>query len=101
MVQSLSDGEYPAGRLMSARCQDKGNLLLEAQRDAQTAIEMAQKNNCGEILREAQAYAKNLDGDIPRVVLKLKLGGVGNMVVKVDDVAIDPAKVNDPIPHNP
>ncbi len=100
MVQSLSGGDYAAGKLMSARCQDKGNLLIEAKRDAEAAVAMAKSNGNGALTKEAEDVVAQLDGDLPRINLKFQ-AGVTDLVVKIDGVKVDDALIRAPLSNNP
>src|SRR5205823_2041591 len=57
MVDALSDADGAAGLLMMARCENRGELLLEAQREALGAVELAKKGKCPAVVGEAAALA--------------------------------------------
>jgi hypothetical protein len=112
MVQCLGSGDFAAGKLMSARCQDKGNLLLEAKRDAQAAVDLAKSDGDTALAKEASDYLQEVDLALPKILLlyhpegapKKKLceqSAVKELVVNVDGQPVDSDKLCDPIPHNP
>ncbi len=101
MIGSLSvAGDYAAGKLMLARCQDAGGLLLEAQRDAQAALELAKADENDELIKDVESYLGEIDNEIPRINLKVP-AGVANVEVKIDNTVVPPEAVKEPIPHNP
>ncbi len=100
MVQSLSGGDYAAGKLMAARCQDKGDLLVEAKRDAEAAVSLAKADKNDALAKEAGAFVEQLDGDIPRINLKFQ-AGVTDLIVKIDGAKVADDKIRAPIANNP
>ena len=100
MVQSLSAGDYAAGKLMAARCQDKGNLLVEAKRDAEAAAALAKADKNDALVKEAAAVIEQLDADLPRINLKFQ-AGVTDLVVTVDGVKVDANNIRAPLINNP
>lgn len=100
MIVSTSAAEYAAGKLMLAKCQDQGGLLLEARRDAEGALELANKEGDEKVIAEIKEYLEQLDIETPKIRLKIQKG-IRNAVVKIDNTEIPAAKVKEPIPHNP
>ncbi len=100
MVQSLASGDYAAGKLMAARCQDKGDLLVEAKGDAEAAVRLAKADKDEALAKEAQRYVEELDESIPRINLKFQ-AGVTDLIVKIDNARVPADKIREPIAHNP
>lgn len=100
MIVSTSLEEYGAGRLMLARCQDRGGLLLEAKKDATAALELAKKANNTKLITEIEEYLQFLDVETPKIRLKIQ-SGIRKPVVKIDDTVVPADEVTEPIPHNP
>lgn len=100
MIQSLAGGDYAAGKLMSARCQDKGDLLIEAKADAEMALKLAKADNDDALAKEASAFVGELDDNIPRINLKFQ-AGVTDLAVKMDGSKVKADKIREPIAHNP
>ncbi|MSP26013.1 MAG: DUF3570 domain-containing protein [Myxococcales bacterium] len=101
MIGSLSiAGDYAAGKLALARCEDVGGLLIEAQRDANAALEMAKADENDSLIKEAEGYLTDVDNEIPRINLKIP-SGVANPEVKIDNSIVAPENVGKPILHNP
>ncbi len=100
MIVSTSIEEYAAGKLMLAKCQDKGGLLIEARRDAEAGRKLAEADGDRALLGEIDAYLEALDGETPKIQLKIQ-SGIEDPVVKIDNTVVPPDKVKEPIPHNP
>jgi tetratricopeptide (TPR) repeat protein len=100
MIASTAVEEYAAGKLMLARCQDKGGLLIEAHRDAEAARELAQKDGDDGLVKEIDDYLESLEGETPKIRLKIH-GSIKEPIVKIDNTEVAAEKVKDPIPHNP
>lgn len=100
MIVSTSLEEYAAGKLMLAKCQDRGGLLLEARKDATAALELAKKEKDAALEKEIQEYLEFLDAETPKIRLKIQ-SGIAKPVVKIDNTVIEPAQVKELIPHNP
>ncbi|MBM4359656.1 MAG: DUF3570 domain-containing protein [Deltaproteobacteria bacterium] len=100
MVQSLASGDYASGKLMAARCQDKGDLLVEAKGDAETAARLAKADKDDALAKAAQSFVQELDESIPRINLKYQ-AGVTDLTVKIDGAKVAPDKIREPLAHNP
>lgn len=100
MIVSTSLEEYGRGKLMLAKCQESGGLMLEARRDAEAAVEIASQDGDQKLLAEIQEYLEYLDEETPKIRLKIQ-SGIRNPVVKIDSTVVPPEEVKEPIPHNP
>ena len=100
MIVSTSIQEYGRGKLMLARCQEKGGLLLEARRDALAAKALAETDGDAALLKEIETYLEFLDDETPKIKLVIQ-SGIRNPVVKIDSTEIPEDQVDEPIPHNP
>jgi len=100
MLVSTSLEDYAAGKLMLARCQDRGGLLLEANRDASAALERAKSDGNDALAKEIEAYLVELDAETPKIRLKIQ-SGIRDPVVKIDNTEVPAEEFEDPIPHNP
>ena len=100
MLVSTSVEDYPAGKLMLARCQDRGGLLLEAKRDADAALTLANKQGTEALLEEIEAYLVELEAETPKIRLQIQ-SGIRDPIVKIDNTEVPPEAVKEPIPHNP
>lgn len=100
MIVSTSIEEYGRGKLMLAKCQEKGGLLLEAKRDAVAAQDLAKADGDKALLTEIDEYLEYLDNETPKIKLEIQ-SGIRNPVVKIDDAVIPEEQVDQPIPHNP
>lgn len=100
MIVSTSIEEYAAGKLMLARCQDAGGLLLEATRDAKSALELANDNGDEKLAGEIESYLTELDAETPKIRLEIQ-SGIADPVVKIDNTRVPAEAVREPIPHNP
>src|SRR5690606_14092945 len=97
---STSLEEYPAGKLMLAKCQDSGGLLLEAKKDATAALDLAKAGNDAALVKEIEEYLEFLEAETPKIRLKIQ-SGISKAVVKIDNTVVPADQVKDPIPHNP
>lgn len=96
----LVTANFPEGKLQSARCQDQLGLMLEARKEATTALGMARDDENEKLAKKVEAYLGELNQQIPRIKVKLQ-SGVRNVVVKVDGKAIPKERVKKSIEHNP
>ncbi len=102
MIGATVMGEYAEGKLMLARCQDKGGLLLEAHRDAAAARDLAKRDGNSKLVQEISDYLEDVVTATPKIlVLNIKKVGIRDAVVKVDGKEISAEEVDNPIPHNP
>lgn len=100
MIVSTSIEEYAAGKLMLARCQDAGGLLLEAKKDATAALELATAGDDAALVKEIEEYLEFLEAETPKIRLKIQ-SGIAKVVVKIDNTEVPTDKAKEPIPHNP
>jgi hypothetical protein len=100
MIVCLSGGDFAAGKLMLARCQDLGGVLLEARKDAQLAKELAKGDGDDGLTKEINEYLDSLENEIPKIRLKLP-AGLGKPTVKLDNQPVDVEKLKEPVEHNP
>ncbi len=103
-LDSLAEGNYPAGFLLLARSYDKGELILEAVDEARKAAEQAEEKGCGELAREARDYARRLDADVPRFVVDLRAfsgDGIRDVEVLVDGAPVPHDRLAEPLRHDP
>ena len=100
IIASMGDKEFAAGKLILARCQDVGDLLLEAMADAQAAKKLAEDEGDGDIATRAGELIEKLDADTPTITLLIPKG-VEKIEVFIDGVAVPADAVTKPIPHNP
>ena len=100
MLVSTSMAEYAAGKLMLARCEAEGGLLLEAIRDTKSARQLAKANGDDALVTDIDAYLEELDNETPKIVLKIQ-SGIRDPVVKIDNTVVPADQVGKPIPHNP
>jgi hypothetical protein len=100
MIVSTSVEEYSAGKLMLARCQDKGGLLLEARKDAGAALDLATAEGNDALVKEIEEYLQFLDAETPKIRLKIQ-SGISDVVVKIDNTVVPKDQVKEPILHNP
>jgi len=100
MIVSTSLEDYAAGKLMLARCQDKGGLLIEANRDAMSGLELAKADGDDPLTAEIEQYLEELDNETPKIRLKIQ-SGIRDAVVKIDGAAVSAEEAKGSIPHNP
>jgi hypothetical protein len=102
MIVATAVGDYAEGKLMLARCQDKGGLLLEAKRDAEAARELAKADGNSALEAEIGGYLKEVETATPKIlVLNVKKVGVRDARVKIDGKDVSEEDAAKPIPHNP
>src|SRR5690606_38607584 len=88
------------GKLMLAKCQEAGGLMLEARRDAEAAVELASRDGDTKLLEEIQVYLEYLEDETPKIRLKIQ-SGIRNPVVKIDSTVVPPEEVKEPTATNP
>lgn len=99
-IAAMGDREFAAGKLVLARCQDAGDLLLEAMADAKAAKKLAEDEGDTEVARKAAELIEKLEADTPAITLIIPKG-VEKVEVFIDGVAVPADAVAKPIPHNP
>lgn len=99
-IAAMVEREFAAGKLVLARCEDAGSLVLEATNDAKLALKYADEERNGEVKTQAQALVQKLEADTPKLVLILPKGVTG-MVIKVDGVEVKKEDAEKGIPRNP
>lgn len=100
VIATMGEKEFAAGKLVLARCQDAGDLLLEAMADAKAAKTLAEAEGNADIARKADELIEKLDADTPAITLIIPKG-VEKIEVFIDGVAVPADAVSKPIPHNP
>ncbi|MDI1434087.1 DUF3570 domain-containing protein [Polyangium sorediatum] len=100
IAEMATSSEFAAGKLMLAKCQDAGGLLLEAAADAQIAAKFAEEENNAAVGEEAKALLEKLQIDTPTITLQIP-SSWSEVEVKIDGVVVPADKVKQPIPHNP
>ncbi len=100
LIAAMSDKEFAAGKLALARCEDAGNLLLEATADANAGKKLAESEGNSQLASEAQELIDKLHDDTPTITLVIPKAW-SDVEAKVDGVAVPKDKVTQPIPHNP
>lgn len=92
--------EFAEGKLVLARCEEAGGLLLEAGRDVARATELAKAEADASIEGPAKELAEKLDNDTPRIVV-LVPASVDGAVIKIDGETYDAEAAKKGVPRNP
>lgn len=100
IIAAMGESEFAAGKLMLARCQDAGDLLLEAMADAKVAAKLAEDEGNQDVARRAAELIEKLDADTPTITLQIPKA-VDKPEVTIDGVALPAEAITKPIPHNP
>jgi hypothetical protein len=100
VIATMSDKEFAAGKLILARCQDAGDLLLEAMADAKAAKKLAEDEGDAALAKKADELIQKLEADTPTIALVIPKG-VEKIEVLIDGVAVPADAISKPIPHNP
>lgn len=100
IAEMATSSEFAAGKLMLAKCEDAGGLLLEATADAQTAQTFAQEEGNAAVEADAKALLEKLQIDTPTITLVIP-SAWSEVEVKIDGVVVPADKVKQPIQHNP
>ena len=100
IIAAMAGGEFAAGKLVLAECEDKGGLLLEASSDAKLAAKYAEEEGNAEVKKKATDLVARLSNDTPAIIVVMPKT-VDEPVLSVDGVVIPADKADKPIPHNP
>lgn len=100
LIAVMGEREFAAGKLMLARCQDAGDLLLEAMKDAKEGAKLAEEEGNADLQKKAAELIEKLDNDTPTITLQIPKA-VDKPEVTIDGVAIPADQISKPIPHNP
>lgn len=100
LIAVMGENEFAAGKLMLARCEDVGDLLLEAMRDAKGAAKLAEEEGNADLQQKAADLIEKLDNDTPAITLQIPKS-VDKVEVTIDGVPIPADAITKPIPHNP
>ncbi len=99
-IAAMVDREYAAGKLVLAKCEDTGGLVLEATNDAKLALKYADEERNDEVKTQAQALLQKLEADTPKLVLVMPKA-VTNLEIKIDGVVVSSEDAEKGIPRNP
>jgi hypothetical protein len=99
-IASMVDREFGAGKLILAKCEDAGDLVIEATNDAKLAVKYADDERSTDVLKQAQALVQKLEGDTPMLLLVLPKGVTG-IEIKVDGVVVAKEDAEKGIIRNP
>lgn len=99
-IASMVDREFAAGKLVLAKCEDAGDLVLEATNDAKLALKYAEDERNTDVQKQAQALVQKLEADTPVLLLVLPKG-VTSIEVKVDGVVVTKEDAEKGIQRNP
>jgi len=100
IIATMAGREFAAGKLVLARCEDAGGLVLEATADAKLALKYAAEEASADLEKKANDLLAKLAGDTPTIVVVMPKT-VDEPVLSVDGVVIPADKADKPIPHNP
>lgn len=100
MLGSLGSEEYALGKLVLARCEEAGGLLLEARKDAELAKRLADEEGDAELAAKAAELVEKLENDTPRIVVVVP-ASVDGAVIKIDGVEYDKEAAKKGVPLNP
>lgn len=100
LIAAMAGSEFAAGKLLLAKCQDAGDLILEAAADAKVAAQLAEQEGNADVGRQAAELIERLENDTPTITLQIPKA-VDKPKVTIDGVEIADDKIDKPIPHNP
>jgi hypothetical protein len=100
LIAVMAEAEFAAGKLLLARCQDTGGLILEATADAKLAAALAEEEGNADLGQQAKELIERLDSDTPTITLVIPKA-VDKPTVTIDGVEVPADKIREPIPHNP
>jgi len=99
-LAAMVDREFAAGKLVLAKCEDAGDLVLEASNDAKLALKYADDERAADVQKQAAALVAKLEADTPTLVMVLPKG-VTNLEIKVDGVVVTKDDAEKGIARNP
>lgn len=99
-IASMADREFAAGKLVLAKCEDAGDLVLEATNDAKLALKYAEEERNTDVKSQATELVAKLETDTPSLILILPKA-VTNLEIKIDGVVVTKEDAEKGIPRNP
>jgi hypothetical protein len=99
-IAAMVDREFALGKLVLARCEDAGDLVIEATNDARLALKYAEDERNADVQKQAQALVQKLEADTPTLILVVPKA-VTNLEIKVDGVVVSKEDAEKGIPRNP
>lgn len=99
-IASMVDREFALGKLVLAKCEDAGDLVIEATNDAKIALKYAEEERNADVQKQAQALVSKLEADTPMLILVMPKGVTG-IEVKVDGVVVSKEDAEKGIARNP
>ena len=99
-IAAMVDREFAAGKLVLAKCEDTGGLVLEATNDAKLALKYAEDERNADVQKQAQALLQKLESDTPVLILVMPKA-VTNLEIKIDGVVVSNEDAEKGIPRNP
>ncbi len=99
-IAAMVDREFAAGKLVLAKCEDAGDLVLEATNDAKLAMKYADEERNNDVLKQATALVTKLEADTPTLILVLPKAVVG-LEIKIDGTVVSKEDAEKGVPRNP
>lgn len=99
-IASMADREFAAGKLILARCEDAGDLVIEATNDAKLAVKYADEERNAEVQKQAQALVAKLENDVSTLLIVMPKA-VMDLEIKVDGVVVSKEDAEKGIIRNP
>lgn len=99
-IAAMVDREFAAGKLVLAKCEDAGDLVLEATNDAKLALKYAEDERNADVQKQATELVAKLENDTPTLILVLPKAVTG-LEIKVDGVVVSKEDAEKGIPRNP
>ena len=99
-IAAMVDREFAAGKLVLAKCEDAGDLVLEATNDAKLAMKYADEERNNDVLKQATALVTKLEADTPTLILILPKAVVG-LEIKIDGTVVTKEDAEKGVPRNP
>jgi hypothetical protein len=100
MIAAMGNGEFAAGKLLLAQCEDGLDQIIEALADAKLALKYAEEEVNNDVKKKATDLVAQLANDIPTIIVQMPKT-VDEPVLKIDDVVVPKEAADKPIPHNP
>jgi hypothetical protein len=100
LVAAMAAREFAAGKLTLARCEDAGNLLLEASSDATAAAKLAEGEANPKLVQAANELSEKIASETPTLSLVIPKA-MSEVEAKVDGEIIPKDRLDKPIPRNP
>ncbi len=99
-IAAMVDREFAAGKLVLAKCEDAGDLVLEATNDAKLAMKYADEERNNDVLKQATALVTKLEADTPTLILVLPKAVTG-LEIKIDGTVVTKEDAEKGVPRNP